>query len=69
MPGTTQSIFSTGRRASKNLLEICYKQLCDLGLSSWEDGLYFFFFFFFELFIRSQSRKSLYQKSRNWITI
>ena len=46
MPGTTQSIFSTGRRASKNLLEICYKQLCDLGLSSWEDGLYFFFFFF-----------------------
>lgn len=39
LPVTTQSIFSTGRRASKNLLEICYKQLCDLGLSDWEDGI------------------------------
>lgn len=32
VPGITQSIFSTGRRASRNLLEICYKLLCDLGL-------------------------------------
>lgn len=32
VPGITQSIFSTGRRASRNLLEICYKMLCDLGL-------------------------------------
>lgn len=27
-----QSIFSTGRRASRNLLQIAYNRLCDLGL-------------------------------------
>jgi hypothetical protein len=35
-PGITQSIFSTGRRASRNLLEICYKHLSDLGLADRE---------------------------------
>jgi hypothetical protein len=44
MSDTTQSIFSTGRRASKNLLEICYKQLVDLGLGSWEAGVCGFFY-------------------------
>ena len=38
MPGSTQAIFSTGRRASRNLLEICYKHLVDLGLSDREVG-------------------------------
>jgi hypothetical protein len=45
MENSTQSIFSTGRRASRNLLEICYKQLNDLGLASWADTLVFFLFF------------------------
>lgn len=36
MPGSTQSIFSTGRRASRNLLELCYKKLCDIGFQDRE---------------------------------
>jgi hypothetical protein len=31
--GSVQSIFSTGRRASRNLLEIIYKMLCDIGMA------------------------------------
>lgn len=30
-PGSTQAIFSTGRRASKNLLDIAYKHLTEAG--------------------------------------
>lgn len=37
MPGHTQSIFSTGRRASKNLLDICYKLAVERGLSQYID--------------------------------
>lgn len=32
MEGLTQAIFSTGRRASKNLLDICYKLALERGL-------------------------------------
>ena len=35
VPQSVQCIFSTGRRASKNDLEIIYKLICDLGHKSW----------------------------------
>ena len=35
VPQSVQCIFSTGRRASKNDLEICYKLLCDMGCKDW----------------------------------
>lgn len=35
VPASVQCIFSTGRRASKNDLEIIYKLICDLGHKDW----------------------------------
>ena len=32
MHGSVQAIFSTGRRASRNLLDICYKMIIERGL-------------------------------------
>lgn len=34
LPTSTQAIFSTGRRASKNLLEICHKMAIERGLGA-----------------------------------
>lgn len=34
MPTSTQAIFSTGRRASKNLLEICHRMALERGLGN-----------------------------------